>query len=124
MLCVAYLFTLHQVLVPAIHIHLTGKEGCCANRCGVSLLLRGEKECVSLQCRKKARKERENERVRVYLLMPFMRRSSLCPDSSFEYCEPHFILVALDRSSQDGMLHTLTKAQITAFYRLHVEQTL
>ncbi len=27
-----------QVLIPAFHIHLTGKQGCCANRCGVSLL--------------------------------------------------------------------------------------
>ncbi|XP_062340920.1 transmembrane 4 L6 family member 4 [Osmerus eperlanus] len=26
-----------MVLVPAIHIHLTGKEGCCANRCGMFL---------------------------------------------------------------------------------------
>ncbi|XP_041926047.1 transmembrane 4 L6 family member 5 [Alosa sapidissima] len=26
-----------MVLVPAIHIHLTGKVGCCANRCGMFL---------------------------------------------------------------------------------------
>ncbi|XP_030636673.1 transmembrane 4 L6 family member 5 [Chanos chanos] len=26
-----------MVLVPAIHIHLTGKKGCCANRCGMFL---------------------------------------------------------------------------------------
>ncbi|KAG7484520.1 hypothetical protein MATL_G00050250 [Megalops atlanticus] len=26
-----------MVLIPAIHIHLTGKEGCCANRCGMFL---------------------------------------------------------------------------------------
>ncbi|XP_036404647.1 transmembrane 4 L6 family member 5 [Megalops cyprinoides] len=26
-----------MVLVPAIHIHLTGKQGCCANRCGMFL---------------------------------------------------------------------------------------
>ncbi|KAG9351710.1 hypothetical protein JZ751_022961, partial [Albula glossodonta] len=25
------------VLIPAIHIHLTGKQGCCANRCGMFL---------------------------------------------------------------------------------------
>uniref|UniRef100_A0AAY4ARZ3 Uncharacterized protein n=1 Tax=Denticeps clupeoides TaxID=299321 RepID=A0AAY4ARZ3_9TELE len=26
-----------MVLIPAIHIHLTGKKGCCANRCGMFL---------------------------------------------------------------------------------------
>lgn len=26
-----------MVLIPAIHIHLTGKQGCCANRCGMFL---------------------------------------------------------------------------------------
>ncbi|XP_063043052.1 transmembrane 4 L6 family member 4-like [Engraulis encrasicolus] len=26
-----------MVLIPAIHIHLTGKAGCCANRCGMFL---------------------------------------------------------------------------------------
>ncbi|XP_072231356.1 transmembrane 4 L6 family member 4-like [Leuresthes tenuis] len=26
-----------MVLVPALHIHLTGKQGCCANRCGMFL---------------------------------------------------------------------------------------
>ena len=25
-----------QVLLPALYIHLTGKQGCCGNRCGVS----------------------------------------------------------------------------------------
>ncbi|XP_043095602.1 transmembrane 4 L6 family member 4 [Puntigrus tetrazona] len=25
------------VLIPAFHIHLTGKQGCCANRCGMFL---------------------------------------------------------------------------------------
>ncbi|KAI4900175.1 hypothetical protein NFI96_023905, partial [Prochilodus magdalenae] len=25
------------VLIPAIHIHLTGKQGCCGNRCGMFL---------------------------------------------------------------------------------------
>lgn len=27
---------LPQVLLPALYIHLTGKKGCCGNRCGVS----------------------------------------------------------------------------------------
>ncbi|KAG5844048.1 hypothetical protein ANANG_G00157310 [Anguilla anguilla] len=26
-----------MVLIPAIHIHLTGNQGCCANRCGMFL---------------------------------------------------------------------------------------
>uniref|UniRef100_A0A3Q3A367 Transmembrane 4 L six family member 21a n=1 Tax=Kryptolebias marmoratus TaxID=37003 RepID=A0A3Q3A367_KRYMA len=26
-----------QVLIPALHIHLTGKQGCCGNRCGMFL---------------------------------------------------------------------------------------
>ncbi|KAK7164364.1 hypothetical protein R3I94_002918 [Phoxinus phoxinus] len=26
-----------MVLIPAFHIHLTGKQGCCANRCGMFL---------------------------------------------------------------------------------------
>uniref|UniRef100_A0A8C9WLR9 Transmembrane 4 L six family member 21b n=2 Tax=Scleropages formosus TaxID=113540 RepID=A0A8C9WLR9_SCLFO len=26
-----------MVLIPAIHIHLTGKQGCCGNRCGMFL---------------------------------------------------------------------------------------
>lgn len=26
-----------MVLIPALHIHLTGKKGCCANRCGMFL---------------------------------------------------------------------------------------
>lgn len=31
-----YASVLRQVLVPALYIHLTGKQGCCGNRCGVS----------------------------------------------------------------------------------------
>nr|XP_055067004.1 transmembrane 4 L6 family member 1-like [Misgurnus anguillicaudatus] len=26
-----------QVLIPAVHIHMTGKHSCCANRCGMFL---------------------------------------------------------------------------------------
>lgn len=33
---------LPQVLIPALHIHLTGTQNCCANRCGVSRKVKGQ----------------------------------------------------------------------------------